>query len=121
MFGTEANILFSAALILTVPLTASAMDKEELLAKYKGKVVVVMNEGLSTALCGSVSDTSSNYLNIDDRGEITLKPFGTCGFEPMHRGEVLKVSRVSLQLGNLFLGLQNVSPHSTTRGIGVLA
>ncbi len=74
-------------------------------------------------LCSGLVGETGGYLSIDERREIKLQPllFGNCGFDPMHKGEVLKVSHVSLHLGYLFVALKNVSPHSVTRGIGAFA
>jgi hypothetical protein len=44
-----------------------------------------------------------------------------CGTEPMHKGEALKILAVRLTKSYLFLDVQNLSPHSITRGIGAFA
>jgi len=44
-----------------------------------------------------------------------------CQVEPVHKGEVLKVSRASFAGGYLHIELKTVSPHSATRGIGAFA
>ena len=58
---------------------------------------------------------------IDILGDAVLKRAVNCQVEPMHKGEVLKVSHVSFQSGYLFIDLRNVSPHAVTRGIGAFA
>jgi hypothetical protein len=112
----RSGILRSLTLLAFTITSIQAIDKEGLLSKYRDKFVVVANEGLTTGLCGEMA--ASPWIYINDRGEVELKHAGGCSIEPMHKGEVLKVSHISSGSGYLFIELKNVSPHSITRGIG---
>jgi len=99
----------------------SAIDKEELLSRYRHKFVVVVKDGLDTGLCGDSGDSVYNRIFDFDRVKKASEPFSDCRAEPMHKGEVLKVNHVSFRSGYLLLDLSNVSPHVVARGIGAFA
>jgi hypothetical protein len=104
---------------------ASAIDKEALLSKYRNKLVVVIKEGLSTCLptvsTGTLMAVTGMSVFVNNVGALEQKRAYYCQVEPMHFGEVLKVSQVSFVKGNLWIRLLNVSPHGVTRGIGAFA
>jgi hypothetical protein len=58
---------------------------------------------------------------IDKLGDAEVKYALGCQVEPMHKGEVLKVSHTSFAGGYLHIEVKTVSPHSATRGIGAFA
>lgn len=99
---------------------ASAIDKEGLLSKYKDKFVVVAKEGLSTCLHGPLHPGGMAII-INTFGQPETLYAINCQVEPIHKGEVLKVSHTSFAGGYLHFELKTVSPHSATRGIGAFA
>ena len=98
----------------------NAIDKESLLAKYRNKFVVVAKEGLSICLHGPL-ESAAMSLVIDKFGEAEVKYALGCQVAPMHKGEVMQISRVSFAAGYLHIEVKTVSPHSATRGIGAFA
>jgi hypothetical protein len=123
--------------LLVHPIQAqSKEEKEAAIIKYKGKFLVVKKDGLFMQLVGQdlmcsnpVAHSVTNFISAD---QIEVIDEFHCETEPIHRGEVLKIHDV--QLGKirrsakaaageeaLWITVQNVSPHSITRGIGAFA
>ena len=111
---------FAFAVCLLVCQQATAIDKEGLLSKYRNKFVVVAKEGLSTCLHGPLESAAMSII-INKLGGAEVKFALGCPVEPIHKGEVLKVSRTSFAGGYLHIEVKTVSPHSATRGIGAFA
>jgi hypothetical protein len=111
--------VFASVVCLLVCQQASAIDKDGLLSKYKDKFVVVAKEGLSTCLHGPDPGGMSTIINTLGQPETHYAI--NCQVEPIHKGEVLKVSHASFAGGYLHIELKTVSPHSATRGIGAFA
>jgi hypothetical protein len=101
---------------------ASSLDKEGLLSKYRGKFVVVINEGISTCFLAAPGDPGDLAIMIRglDVGDVHARAL-SCSAEPAHKGEVLEVSHIAFHSGYLQLSVRNVSPHAITRGIGAFA
>jgi len=107
-------------MLLALTISAiQASDKEGLLSKYRDKFVVVVKEGLSVGLREPPEGALS--VGIDDLGNAIPNCVLNCEPEPVHKGEVLRVSHVSFRAGHLVIDLRNVSPHAVTRGIGAFA
>jgi len=145
LFLTKRGVrLVSAALALTLGGFATNAGgspehvKKELLSRYRKKFVVVLREGLAVGICSSRSGPAGNYggiafafpyLSITVTGnEAKFKLFGltdpTCGTvieEPVHKGEVLKITKASLHDERLSLEVETVNPHSIQRGVGAFA
>lgn len=125
-----------AGLIIPTAQAQSKTEKEAAVARYKGKLLLVKKDGISTGPMdrgvllgreGMVNPSEGGAVTfIDDAGNIQISRGGT---EPVRKGEVLKITSVFLfkvhkashgvEKG-VFLNLtaENVSPHSITRGIG---
>jgi hypothetical protein len=133
------RVLASALIVFAVPFQAPAIDKDGLLSKYKDKVVVVMNDGISTGICDTPGSSSqlgalldrSSILNPPSLS-VMIKGLGlgdvrvlnvmhNCAVEPARKGEVLKVLHAAFRSGYFILDVENVSAHSLTRGIGAFA
>jgi hypothetical protein len=118
---------------------ASPIDKAGLLSRYRNKFVVVTKEGLSTCLHGSLDPATlkilineagsverTNVIGGDSTGLQLERPDGSArigngpvgGLEQIRRGEVLKVSHVSLSGRFLDIDL-TVSPHVVEHGTGL--
>jgi hypothetical protein len=111
------------------------LEKDELLARYRDKFVVVMREGLAIGVCeGHPAERGLFGENVpsatitvdgdqaDVRGHDLMAPKG-CGritTEPVRKGEVLAVRHVAIHSGQLMMNVENVSPHAIERGVGVL-
>jgi hypothetical protein len=98
--------------------------KDALVLKYKNKIVVVAKEGLTTCLRrekleqmrDGMPEGAGQMINRD--GNAANFRSINCQAEPLHKGEVLKISRAQFVRGYLFLELTTVAPHTATRGIG---
>lgn len=112
------GVLASVACLLVCQ-QATPIDKDGLLSKYRDKVVVVVKDGLWTGMCGQ-TDASLTVV-INDLESASLWHEQVCQAEPMHKGEVLKVTYVSFHSDYLIINLSNLSPHSATRGVGAFA
>jgi len=112
--------VFASVVCLFVCQQAGAIDKEGLLSKYKDKFVVVAKDGLSTCLHGPL-DPGGMSIIINTLGQPEPHYAINCQVEPLHKGEVLKVSHTSFAGGYLHLELRTVSPHSATHGTGAFA
>jgi hypothetical protein len=115
----------------------SKTEKDAAVSRYKDKLVVVKKDGILMQLAGQELMCSNpvghSVLNfIKDAEHIELINQFHCETEPIHKGEILKVLRVDiggLRRGAkaapgekaLWITVQNVSPHSITRGIGAFA
>jgi hypothetical protein len=110
--------MFASVVCLLVCQQASAIDKQGLLSKYKDKFVVVAKDGLSTCLH---VDPGAMSIIINALGQPETHYAINCQVEPIHKGEVLKVSHTSFAGGYLHIEVKTVSPHSATRGIGAFA
>jgi hypothetical protein len=112
---------------------ALGLEKEELLARYRDKFVVVMREGLAIGVCEghpaergllgeSVPSATITVVGdqADVRGHDFIAPRG-CGrvtTEPVLKGEVLAIRHVAIRSGQLMINVENVSPHAIERGVG---
>jgi hypothetical protein len=83
------RVIFGLGVAL-IATPATSLDKEDLLANYKSKFVVVVDDGLSTGFCpgnnGQVATRLSNkiIINIHAVDDVeTQNPFG-CDVEPAH-------------------------------------
>jgi len=112
--------VFVSGLCLLICHQASAIDKEAVLSKYRNKFVVVAKEGLSTCLHGPLENGAMSVI-INKLGDAEVKYALGCQSEPLHKGEILKVSRTSFAGGYLHIEVKTVSPHNATRGIGAFA
>lgn len=110
------------------------------LDRYRKKFVVVLREGLAVGICSSRLGPAGNYGGIafgfpylsitvsDDEAKPEVSGLAsadtTCGTvmqEPVHKGEVLKVTKASLHGDKLSLQVETVNPHSVQRGVGAFA
>jgi hypothetical protein len=135
-------------LLLLSALAASAIEKAELQAAYKGKYVVVLRDGLAVGTCARHPETGRGFLgvkvpkaslavHIDGKkaeyrdqvdpwyvAAVDIHETG-CGLvmpEPLHRGEVLHIEAVGFYRSRYFIiSVENVAPHQTERGMGALA
>jgi hypothetical protein len=104
----------------------SKTEKEAAVLKYKDKFLIVKIDGISVGAAGEGLCASRGPANIiGDAGDIQIIERFNCGAEPIHKGEVLKISDVHLTnihrghyyKGNyLALSVVDLSPHSITRG-----
>jgi hypothetical protein len=124
------NLLGAAAVLAFVmPHQAGAINKDELLSKYRNKFVVVTDEGISIGLCPASDgligalDPPSLSVMVKSLGDVKVKNsiMSKCAVEPVRKGEVLRVYHVAFSFGYLLLNVRNVSPHSISRGIGAFA
>ena len=112
--------------VLVYPIQAqSKTEKEAADLKYKDKFLLVNRDGIFVGIlseglmCSKPGVTTTNGIN--DVGDVQLiNPFH-CGTEPIHKGEVLEILAVRLTKDYLSLDIENLSPHSITRGIGAFA
>ena len=117
-----AATVFLAALVH--PMQAqSKTEKEAAIVKYKDKFLLVNGDGLFVGQYQRErGECIGAVINIDGLRDIKVIDKFNCGVEPLHRGEALKIVDVHLiKQGYLVLGVQNLSPHSVTRGIGAFA
>jgi hypothetical protein len=115
----------------------SKAEKDAAVLKYKGKFLIAKKDGVSMGLLSEGLVCSDPALHgpaniVNDVADIQLiNPFH-CDTEPIHKGEVLKITAVRLldvrkarrgvEKGvYLSLGVENVSPHAVTRGVGAFA
>jgi hypothetical protein len=132
---------FMALLIHPIEAQSKA-EKEAAILKYKGKFLVVKKDGIfmgeaGEGMCRPANPllprvleppraTATNVISDAEHTKVTDR--FNCGVEPIHKGEVLKILDVHLftvsrgsaveKGGYLNILVQNVSPHSITRGIG---
>jgi hypothetical protein len=124
-------LIIAAAAFTALPIhpihAQSKAEKDAATLKYKDKFLLVKKDGISVGLLseGLVCSERSYHgpANIvDAAADIRLLDQFHCGTEPIHKGEVLKILTVRLtKNGYLGLEVQNLSPHSITRGIGAFA
>lgn len=125
--------IFAFIALLLICQQASPVDKAGLLSIYRNKFVVVTKEGLSTHLyqglrlgtlqipinnAGGTGPPNLIGGNVDDvgRGSPRIDIGGVaCGFERIHKGEVLRVSQVS-QGGHVLDIDLTVFPHPAQCG-----
>lgn len=112
-------------------------NDKELLSRYRKKFVVVLQEGLAVGICSSRPGPAGNYGGImfafpyleitvsGNQPKFNVSDLdSTCGTvieEPVHKGEVLEVTKVSLHGAKLKIEVETVSPHSVQRGVGAFA
>src|ERR1700722_16024648 len=96
---------------------AKGLDKDELLAKYRKKYLIVIDAGVVTGVC---PDTGDVAVRVKSGEDLKTRDNG-CATEPVSKGEVLRITSVSFRLGNLYLYVENVAPHAATRGNGAFA
>ena len=118
----------------------SKTDKEAAVVKYQDKFLIVKKDGIAvspfvkeTRILGIRNPSFGGAINIINGAEgVQIIDESSSGTEPIHRGEVLKISAVHLinvrkgshgfePGGYLDLTVENLSPHSVTRGIGAFA
>ena len=103
----------------------SRTEKEAAVLKYKGKFLIVKNDGISVGLAGegmcSLGDSSGAINVLSAAGGIEVRDRFHCCTEPIHKGECLKIRSVRLGKDYLDLAVQSITPHSITRGIGAFA
>ena len=101
----------------------SKIEKEAAVLKYKDKFLLVKNDGIVVNHGHRErGECVGAVMIINDAKDIKVIDRFNCGVEPIHKGEALKVVEVRLaKQGYLVLGVENLSPHSVTRGIGVFA
>jgi hypothetical protein len=104
----SATILLAVLVTFAMPFQSSAIDNEGLLSKYRNKVVVVMEEGISIGVCagGQIGESaiSPNVSTIvKGLGDIKVRNsiMSKCDIEPLHEGEVLRAYHVSFSFGTL--------------------
>jgi hypothetical protein len=127
-------ILGAAAFVglIVHPIQAqSKTEKEAAVSKYQGKRLIVKIDGISVGFTGeglcAVRPGAANL--IGDAGDVQVTDQFQCGTEPIHKGEVLIISKVhlfSIHKGHyegdyLDLLVENVSPHAIMRGVGAFA
>jgi hypothetical protein len=127
-----AATILMALLVRPIPAQSKA-EKEDAVLKYKSKFLVVKRDGIFIGIAGEglchpgIPSHVGNLISDADHIKVT-DPYN-CGVEPIHKGEVLKILNVSLfnvargSEKGIYLNIvvQNVSPHSITRGIGAFA
>lgn len=129
-----------AGLLLLSLLPLIALDKKEMSERYKGKYLVVVRNGLAVGICAqhSANDTSAGVnpaglppppLRVMISGDTAdykayagvgaaLVGCGEVSPEPLHKGEVLRVTYDGFHKGGFFLNVGTVSAHQVDRGIG---
>ena len=113
--------------LLVQPIQAqSKAEKDAAVLKYKNKFLLVKKDGLSVGLLSeglvcSQPDWHGPVNVVNDVADIQLLDQFHCGSEPIHKGEALKILAVMLTKNGYLFNVQNLSPHSITRGIGAFA
>lgn len=134
-----------ALVLLLLVGTMMGVDVKSLQDTYKGKLVVVLRDGLAVGTCAnrpgrnipftkSLEASLAIRINGDvaeykEHPETTLmRAFSdgdSCGTilpEPVRKGELLRVTHVGFYRGKYFnLSVENVAPHDTERGIGAFS
>jgi len=134
--------LFIALLVSLAAAQAGPPDKDALVAKYQNKFAVVLKDGITTCLHRSTGEEmaravggiqssglpesgSMSSVIIDQNGRAVYWPGNSlqqalqnCQPDPLHKGEIVKLTHVSVAYGYLHLQLKTTSPHTDTRGIG---
>jgi hypothetical protein len=134
--------LFIALLVSLATAQAGSPYKDALVAKYKNKFAVILQDGISTCLHRSTGEEIARAIGgiqppglpegdsmsmtiIDQNGRAVYWPGNSlqqaiqnCQLDPLHKGEIVKVSYADVSYGYLQLRLKTTSPHTDTRGIG---
>ncbi len=119
----------SFLLAIVVSASALALDEKEFKARYAGKYLVAIKDGLAVGICSGhrggetgmrVDLDYSNARVHQSRAFEILDPDECRGAspEPIHVGEVLKIRHLAIHRGNIRVFVENVSPHAITRGRG---
>lgn len=116
---------FMAALVHPIQ-AQSKTEKEAAILKYKNKFLLVKQDGISVGILseGLMCDehVGKGTVNIiNDMTDIQTFDEFHCGTEPIHKGEALKILAVRLTRIGYVFDVENLSPHSITRGIGAFA
>ena len=122
-----------AVLFLSICLPLLGMDKKGLSDRYKGKYLLVLQEGLAVGLCADLPAVPSGIaLDVRITGESAeFSPqagasagMTGCGEiipEPLHKGEIIFAKYTwfrRLQGGFFTITVQTVSPHQVKRSEG---
>ena len=116
----------AAAFIAVVvhPIQAqSKAEKDAAVLKYKGKFLIAKKDGmfvgtLSEGVLCSDPRWHGPVNGINEAGDIQVQETAGCDTEPIHKGESLKILDVRVTKYGYMFVVQNLSPHSITRGIG---
>lgn len=138
--------IITGLLLVALPTLLRGSDGKDLRARYKDRYLVVLRDGLAVGICGDSAEAQQLTIQLyADRVEFGEKGFlqvlhnlpdlsdpdapyepqpckGEPLREPIHKGEVLHVTRVprgGLEArGRFVLWVTNVTPHQQERGVG---
>lgn len=112
----------------------AANDKKIFTERYKGKYLLVLKEGLAFGVCEDheatrgLFNTDLPMLSVLIRGEsVEYKrqtSFLNCGAinpEPLHKGDVLRVTWTGARNGYYSIATETSVPHQLERGVGAFA
>ncbi len=131
---------FTTLMVLASSSLLPAQDRKVVEERYRGKFVVVLKEGLAVGLCSekqpgwtdsvrpiltnNIENGIADYRNQHGTFLRPLTQSPGCAVvvpEPIHKGEVLKVTGagiINIYGRRFVLTATNVSPHAVQRGIG---
>ncbi len=124
---TLVSLALSSFSTFAQALQPHAIDKEELLSRYRNKFVRVTEPGISTGFCGLNQGGAPSRLSrklimrVNGVGEVQTDNFFGCDVQPVSTGEVLRIFNVGFHSGCLVLLFSNISQHAVTRGLGAFS